>query len=42
MPEQTPYSRAPGRDWLAALLLRRQSRLLPRFAAALVLSLIHI
>ena len=36
MPEQTPYSRAPGRDWLAALLLRRQSRLLPRFAAALI------
>ena len=36
MPDQTSISPARGRDWLAALLLQRQSRLIPRFAAALI------
>jgi len=35
--EQHSHTPTPGgRDWLAALLLRRQSRLMPRFAAAFV------
>lgn len=32
--DSRPLTPGPGRDWLAALLLRRQSRLMPRFAAA--------
>ncbi|MBP6789034.1 MAG: hypothetical protein KA170_15695, partial [Candidatus Promineofilum sp.] len=37
MVEQDSQTATPGgRDWLAALLLRRQSRLMPRFAAAFV------
>ena len=37
MLEQDAHAPSPGgRDWLAALLLRRQSRLMPRFTAALV------
>lgn len=39
MLEKTPYSPPSsddrGRDWLAALMLRRHSRLMPRFAVAL-------
>lgn len=37
MPEETsPSPQDANRDWLAALLLRRQSRLMPRFTAALI------
>ena len=34
--QDSPIASPGGRDWLAALLLRRQSRLMPRFAAAFV------
>ena len=34
--DSRPPMPGPSRDWLAALLLRRQSRLMPRFTAAFV------